>query len=437
MWGGSIVLRTPMLFAIGFIFLFTLGGLTGIILSNSGLDISLHDTYYVVGHFHYVLSMGAVFALFGGYYYWVGKITGLQYPETLGQIHFWVFFIGVNITFAPMHMLGLAGMPRRVPDYPDAYSGWNAICSYGSFLSVFGALLFFYIVFSTLTGNVACGSNPWLFEGDDKNVSPTIEWLLVSPPAFHTFEEVISVKSGNSNDAAEPWQFGFQDPASPVMQGIIDLHHDLMTIMVFILGFVVWMLFRTVILFEENKNPNASKFTHGTFIEIAWTLTPALILLIIALPSFGLLYSMDEINDPKITLKAIGHQWYWSYEYSDYAESDEDSIAFDSYMIPEDDLELGQLRLLEVDNRVVLPINTPIRLILTSADVLHCWAMPSLGAKCDAVPGRLNQISLFIDREGLFYGQCSELCGANHGFMPIVVEAVSTDNYLQWLGTQE
>ena len=237
-------------------------------------------------------------------------------------------------------------------------------------------------------------------------------------------------------DAPENWQIGFQDPATPIMQGIIDLHHDIFFFMLVILIFVLWMLARTLYHFHQKRNPVPEKILHGTTIEIAWTVTPSLILVLIAIPSFALLYSMDEVVDPAVTIKAIGHQWYWSYEYSDYNQSDTEGLLFDSYMIPEDELELGQLRLLDVDNRVVVPVNTHIRMIITSADVLHSWAVPSLGVKTDAVPGRLNQSPIFIKREGVFYGQCSELCGANHAFMPIVVEAVSLENYISWVSNK-
>ncbi len=212
MWGGSIEFKTPMLFAIGFIFLFTVGGLTGVVLANSGIDIALHDTYYVVAHFHYVLSMGAVFALFAGFYYWIGKISGLEYPETAGQIHFWIFFLGVNITFFPMHFLGLAGMPRRIPDYADAFAGWNAIASYGSYLSLIGAVYFFYVVYVTLTSNVKAPANPWHRPGSANDLEPTLEWMVSSPPAYHTFEEIPAIK-----DTLPP--FGKAEGGDKVLQG--------------------------------------------------------------------------------------------------------------------------------------------------------------------------------------------------------------------------
>jgi len=169
LWGGSLVFRTPLWWAIGFIFLFTLGGLTGIVLSNAAIDIAVHDTYYVVGHFHYVLSLGAVFALFGGFYYWFPKITGFMYSEFLAVLHFWITFIGVNVTFFPMHFLGLAGMPRRIPDYPDAYAGWNSLASYGSLVTVFGLLVFFFLVVHAFSANNRVGNDywtqgrPWMF----------------------------------------------------------------------------------------------------------------------------------------------------------------------------------------------------------------------------------------------------------------------------------
>ena len=173
------------------------------------------------------------------------------------------------------------------------------------------------------------------------------------------------------SDAPENWQLGFQDPATPIMEGIINLHHDLMFFLCVILTFVAWMLFRTLWYFEQKQNSLPSSLAHGTLIEMIWTITPAFILLVIAVPSFSLLYAMDEVISPTITIKTVGHQWYWSYEYSDYANENSESIEFDSYMISEEDLTLGQLRLLEVDNRMIVPINTHIRIIVSAADVLH------------------------------------------------------------------
>ncbi|HTO82066.1 MAG TPA: cytochrome c oxidase subunit I [Methylomirabilota bacterium] len=184
MWGGSIRFDTPMLWAIGFIFLFTVGGVTGIVLANAGVDNAMHDTYYVVAHFHYVLSLGAVFSIFGGFYYWLGKMSGRQYPEWAGRVHFWVSFVGANLTFFPMHFLGLAGMPRRYPDYPDAFAGWNWWASVGAYIGAFGAVWFVGLVIYTLTSGKKVAANPW-GEG-----ATTLEWSLPSPPPFHTYEEL-------------------------------------------------------------------------------------------------------------------------------------------------------------------------------------------------------------------------------------------------------
>ena len=184
MWGGSIRMDTPMLFAVGFIFLFTVGGVTGVVLANAGIDMVLHNTYYVVAHFHYVLSLGAVFSIYAGFYYWIGKMCGRQYPETLGKIHFWMTFVGVNLTFFPMHFSGNQGMPRRYPDYPEAFWGWNYVASIGSLISVASFLFFFYIVWVTMRSGAKAAANPW-GEG-----ATTLEWQVASPPPFHTFEEL-------------------------------------------------------------------------------------------------------------------------------------------------------------------------------------------------------------------------------------------------------
>lgn len=227
----------------------------------------------------------------------------------------------------------------------------------------------------------------------------------------------------------------FQDPATPVMDGIINLHHDVFFFCVIILIFVLWMFVKIIIEFGEHSGVphQALRITHGTTLEVVWTVIPAVILLLIAMPSFALLYSIDEPVNPALTVKVIGHQWYWTYEYSDYQTTKGEPIIFDSYMIPDADLTKSDFRLLEVDNRVVLPINTHVRVLVTAADVLHSWAVPSLGVKMDAVPGRLNQLSMYIKKPGIYYGQCSEICGVNHGFMPICVEAVSLKQYIGWV----
>lgn len=238
-------------------------------------------------------------------------------------------------------------------------------------------------------------------------------------------------------DAAEPWQTGIQDPATPMLEGMLFFYNELMFYMVSIGIAVICMLYIILTSFTEEKHIDSMNFSHASVLEIVWTIIPAVVLFFISVPSFTLLYSLDELTTPELTLKIIGHQWYWSYEYSDFATSEFDSVSevsFDSYMLNTEDLQLGSLRLLEVDNRIVLPINTHIRLLVTSADVLHSWAIPSFGIKVDACPGRLTQASLFIKRTGTYYGQCSEICGVNHGFMPIVVKAVKPEvDFIAWL----
>jgi cytochrome c oxidase subunit 2 len=234
-------------------------------------------------------------------------------------------------------------------------------------------------------------------------------------------------------DAAEAWQIGFQDPATPSAEGMSFFYNSMSLYLIIIAVSVFWMLYICIFKFNSSVNSFSSNFTHSSFLEIIWTVIPTISLLVLSTPSFTLLYSLEELTESVLTLKIIGHQWYWSYEYSDYGST---SIKFDSYMLSLSDLYLGAFRLLEVDNRVYLPINTYIRLLISAADVLHCWTIPAFGLKVDACPGRLSQAFLFLNREGTYYGQCSEICGVNHGFMPIVVVGVTVDNYFDWLKQQ-
>jgi len=695
LWNGAFRFQTPVLFALGFIFLFTTGGLTGILLSNAALDIAFHDTYYVVAHFHYVLSMGAVFAVFAGFYFWIGKMSGLFFYEPLAQLHFWLFFVGVNLTFFPMHFLGLSGMPRRIPDYPDAFLGWNALASFGSLISVFSLVVFFIGLYHMLA--IPAPKVLWV-----RNDSWSYMGLLSIIPVLRLFRHPVSsifryqtfwylgwrtrtkisffvtefmqrfclgilrlianrlrflrisgrlkatlpdsklsglkVTFGafffNSFDIAatsfpRPWQIGFQNPATEMMEGIVQLHHDIMCILAFILAFVSLLMVAGVLLFSatnlysvpgtsfhiayipRQRYFSGSGNSYHTILETVWTIIPTAILLFIATPSFSLIYALDEIVEPVLTIRITGHQWYWTYEYPqpfderldfsyppfldgemealssrsssllvqpdqtanglfatdldkerfkaeggrllfsswleaittpttvegtlwkkwlsynyydefgvnhgyaivsnraylayddarwapflahhcispvdvkdwDYtargailalatwydtidwqamermptgraadhvgpkidfyipAEEREEKlkvmrvyppIVFDSRMIPEDDLRINQLRLLETDESVCIPINTTIRLLITSHDVLHSWAVPSFGVKVDAVPGRVNEYFLRIKAEGAYFGQCSEICGVNHAFMPISIRAVDWDSFLFW-----
>jgi cytochrome c oxidase subunit 2 len=238
----------------------------------------------------------------------------------------------------------------------------------------------------------------------------------------------------SSCDAAEPWQLGVQDPATPIMEGMMYFNNYLVFFMIFIGTTVFYLLYYVLINFNNKVNTKPIKFNHSSILEIIWTIIPAVILIFIAIPSFALLYSIDELIEPEVTLKIIGHQWYWSYEYADEVLiKSKEPLMYDSYMLNVDDLRYKKpFRLLDVDNIVILPINTHIRLLITSADVLHSWCIPSFGIKLDACPGRLSQTSLFIKRQGKFYGQCSEICGVNHGFMPICVRSVSRNLFKAW-----
>ena len=228
----------------------------------------------------------------------------------------------------------------------------------------------------------------------------------------------------------EPWQMNFQEAATPLMEQIVRFHDVyLLPTIIIISLFVLALLAIVVVKFNEKSNPNPSRTTHNTTIEVLWTVIPVAILVVIAVPSFKLLYKSDVIPKVDMTIKATGHQWYWNYEYVDHGK-----FSFDAYMIADEDLKEGQPRLLETDNRVVIPSNTIVRVQVTAADVLHAWTIPAFGRKIDAVPGRLNEIWIGpVKNEGVYYGQCSELCGVNHGFMPIAVEVVSKDKFNAWV----
>jgi cytochrome c oxidase subunit 2 len=246
---------------------------------------------------------------------------------------------------------------------------------------------------------------------------------------FATFTMTAGVALAQGfNGTSEPWQMGLREAASPTMERINDFHNLLLWITTAIAVFVLLLMLYIMMRFRASKNPTPSKNTHNTTLEVLWTVIPIVILVIIAVPSFRLLYFADRTVDAEMTIKAIGNQWFWSYEYPDH-----DNLTFDAIIVEDDDIQEGQIRLLTTDNDVVLPVDTNIRILTTATDVIHALALPNLGIKLDAVPGRINETWLRIEREGMYYGMCSELCGSGHGFMPIMVRAVSKADYAKWV----
>jgi cytochrome c oxidase subunit 2 len=229
--------------------------------------------------------------------------------------------------------------------------------------------------------------------------------------------------------APEPWRTGLQEPATQLAREIDSLHNALLYIITAISVFVLVLLIYVMWRFSEKRNPNPSRTSHNTLIEVLWTVIPVVILVGVAVPSLKLLYHGDVIPKADMTIKAIGHQWYWSYNYPDHG-----GFQFDSVMVPDNEIKPGMKRLLEVDNSVVVPVNATVRVQVTAEDVIHAWTVPAFGVKIDGYPGRLNEVWFKAEREGTYYGQCSELCGTNHGFMPIRVEVVSKDKFDAWVG---
>jgi len=525
MWGGVIIIGVPYLFVVAFIFLFSIGGFSGLILANAGVDVAFHDTYYVVAHFHYVLSMGAVSSVLAGFFFWVPKITGWAYDFFLADLIFFLFFFGVNITFFPMHFLGFAGMPRRIPDYPDVYTHWNHIASFGSGISVISFILLVALIHDLfLTQNKLLRKTSWR----DRQFA-----FLPESFKFHEYQPDFFFEPHNHLLEPDPlkvayggyWkQISFQTPVTSYMERIIDLHHEIFFYLIILSVFVLWFLIRINFLFKNEITivpVRPSRITHNTTLEIIWTIIPCILLLLIAIPSLVLIYSFQPLNKSNIVFKVIGNQWWWGYEYetiianakieafhtlytwtfeldeiehSGFQEAsqiysfrmayfqcllEDDSIVkgsqknnwdywniglgvepyregymeyindhfppyahwdwvsiidtkiIESRLIDDLDLEIGDYRLLEVSNKLQIPRNLQITVLVTSNDVLHSWTVPSLGVKIDACPGRLNEIEFSIFKDGIFFGQCSEICGFYHGFMPIVVECQDMSNFIK------
>lgn len=432
-YGRTIKIYTPTLWVLGFLFLFTVGGLTGVVLSSSSLDILLHDTYYVVAHFHYVLSMGAVFGIMAGLMIWLPIFVGHQYNKILANSQFFIMFLGVNLTFFPQHFLGLNGMPRRYSDYWDGFYAWNILSSLGSFLRIIALALFIFVLWEMFSsGRLVLNRNV---------VNNTLEWKHGYPPSDHSNEEltVLTVclfsifstsnfQLGSQKTIVRWNKILFQDGITLFSQKG-DGFHD------FVISFLIAIITLTLLVLIKISFNKMIRYFVFEFqpLEIVWTILPGIILVVLGVPSLYLLYEREGAGDsesyPLVRVRVVGHQWYWSYRFG------ECDIEFDSFMLASSDLGVGGFRLLDVDNRLVVPFGGDVRVVVTRADVLHSWAVPSLGVKLDANPGRLNQIIFSLNTPGVFFGQCRELCGANHSFMPVVVESTSTNNWCNWAST--
>ena len=482
--GGRKYFTSSMIFGYGFLFMFVAGGVTGVVLANGAIDVSLHDTYFVTGHFHYVLSMGAVFGGLCGWYYWFPKITSWAISEQLGKAHFIMFFIGANMTFFPMHFLGLAGMPRRIPAYPKNFEYWHKWSSFGALISLSSLLYFVWIFYHTAYHKVIflgfrnvefyhirliLENNLWtkiaLFTPlhfKSIIIMPHVNWISSiygqakslehvqrMPLRHHTFEHSIFVNivkenefkgkfkvfnwkknSGEINkEFPLPGQLGFQSMATPQGEAIVSFYHLVMVLMAAVLGFTFYWL-GCILFYKPNIN---RKFTEDSNLEFLYTLFPILILGFLAVPSLSLLHLLDEFINPLLSFKVIGHQWYWDYEIG----KGEEGIEFSSYMTPTEELLLGQKRLYEVSQEVYLPVGVKIKCGITSADVIHSWTVNSFGVKTDAVPGHLNNVGFFIKRIGNYFGMCSEICGTLHAFMPIKVTAVNIETFIVWINNMK
>ena len=461
LWGGWLEMRPPLAFALAFLVLFTVGGVTGVMLANAAVDIALHDSYYVVAHFHYVLSMGAVFGVFAAFYHWLGVMAYRSYPAFEAFVHFWTFFIGVNLTFFPMHFLGLAGMPRRIPDYPDAFALWNSVASYGAWISFLSAVYFIYLL-----GRVF-GSAPGVLQ--------TENFLFYHGPATAAagygalagerllWEELLTLLlqrrlGGRSAaalplglagllgalpaaaDAPRPGQLGLQDPATERMFNISLLHHGIMGWLVAIVALVSVVMGALLYFFWWRRLAYAPRafaerqaLVEDTRLEFGWTLLPMAVLVAIGLPSLSLLYGLEEVaGDADLVIRLVGRQWYWVYQYPNFGV-DPAALAtgaLETEAQLRDPLAEGYGRpgLRQLDSApLVLPVAVAVEFLTASEDVIHSFALPSAGLKLDAVPGRLNQTTALFLYGGIYYGQCSELCGSGHGFMPLTVAVGSLE----------